>query len=635
MTKAVSIKLFFFCLLPGLLTSFAAQAQLQLLPLEAVPFKNSRFVQAQRMAPAAVDTLRLPFWDDFSTSSSVPDTNRWQLGPDVAITNTIAVLPPSYNVATFDGLQASGRPYSQDPNLSGPSDTLLSLPIQLGSAQLPPEERASVYLSFYWQLQGRGNRPDNQDSLLLYFMAADSSWQQVWSEGGREEIDSAAFVQEIIGLAQAGEQLGVNFFHEGFRFMFVSQTRQSGQYDLWHLDYMYLDRNRSSTDIYYQDRTISEMPASLFYPYTALPIEQYFAAPEKYTRPEFRWAAFNLESPTTDEPVDYYIATQNAQGDTLAKIVEKGLFILDGQEYLVVNADGLAPNALQAYAQLDSLYLTTSLWIISQEPRPYLNANDTARIVNVLHDYFAYDDGTAEYGIEVVGDRGVRVAYEFNLEVKDTLTHIDLYLPYFSQSLGGQFVDLKVWHRLNLNGEGTDSLLYTQRDVSLNNSGGLNEFNSYELGTPLALEPGTFYIGFEKRSSRFLALGFDRNTNHQDKVFVSRDATSWFPGQDEPGTLMMRPRFRQGVDPDVLSSREPLISYPVSIYPNPNSGSFRIISEARRLQLYNSQGQLLGEYLQPPGTFETAVNLQWPTKGLYVVKLIFKDTIQTEKVLIK
>lgn len=635
MSKAASINRFFFFLLPALLGSFAAHAQLQLRALETAPTSNARLLQLQQRASSfAADTLSLPFWDDFSTSASVPDTNRWQKGPDVAVTNTIAVLPPSVNVATFDGLQASGRPYSQDPNLSGPSDTLLSLPINLGAASLPTAEQPSVYLSFYWQLQGRGNRPDEQDSILLYFLDADSAWHQVWSQGGNEAIDSAAFQQEIIGLQQAGTSLGANFFHAGFQFMFISENRQSGQYDLWHLDYVFLDSNRSSSDIYYQDRTISELPTSLFYPYTAMPISQYFAAPEKYTNPVFDWTAFNLQGPATDEPVDYYIATLNESGDTVANIVERGLFILNGQEYLNIQAPGLEPDALQDYAQQDSLYLTTSLWLISQEPRPYLNFNDTAHIRNVLHDYFAYDDGSAEYGIEVIGNRGVRVAYAFNLEVRDTLTHIDLYLPYFSQGLGGQFVDLKVWKRLNLNGEGTDSLLLTQRDVSLNNSSGLNEFNSYELRAPLVLEPGTFYIGFEKRSDRFLALGFDRNTNHQDKVFVSRDASSWSPGQDEPGSLMMRPRFREGVDPDVLSSKESLLDYPVSIYPNPNRGSFKVISEARQLQVFNSQGQLLAEYAQPAGTFETSIRLEGQPAGLYILKLRFKDATVTKKVLI-
>ena len=634
MAKTLSIKPFFICLLPALLCSLAAQAQLQLRALEVAPTKNSRQAPSGRLSLPAADTLSLPFWDDFSKAASVPDTSRWQGGPDVAITNTIAVLPPSYNVATFDGLQASGRPYSQDPNISGPSDTLLSRPIRLGAGALPASEQASVYLSFYWQLQGRGNRPDSQDSLLLYFLGADSAWHKVWAEGGRAEIDSAAFKQELIGLQQAGSSLGANFFHEGFRFMFVSQNRQSGQYDLWHLDYVYLDKNRSSTDRFYQDRTISETPASLFFPYTALPIKQYFADPQKYTNPNFEWTAFSLERPANVEPIDFYISTLNARGDTLVRLAEKDFFRLEGQEYLKVRSPGLSPEALKAYAEEDSLYLTTSLWISSQEPRPYLNANDTAFIQNVLHDYFAYDDGTAEYGIEVIGDRGVRVAYQFNLEVQDTLTHIDLYLPYFSQGLGGQFVDLKVWRRLNLNGEGVDSLLYTQRDVSLNNSAALNEFNSYTLRTPLVLEPGTFYIGFEKRSDRFLALGFDRNINNQDKVFVSRDGNSWYPGQDEPGTLMMRPRFREGVDLNVLSSREPVVEYPVNIFPNPNQGTFKVVSEARQLQVYNSQGQLLQSYQQAAGTFETAVQLQGQPPGLYIVKLIFKDAIQTKKVLI-
>lgn len=640
MARTAPTKLFFLCLLAGLLGPFAARAQLQGVSLPEAPQKESARARLHSGRMAADTVLQLPFWDDFSGSRSVPDTNRWQKGPEVAITNSIAVLPPSYNVATFDGLQASGRPYSQDPNLSGPADSLLSLTIHTGPEELLPEEQSGVYFSFYWQLQGRGNRPDAGDSLLLYFMDADSSWQQVWAESGRQEIDSAAFQQELIGLQQAGEQANASFFHENFRFLFVSYNRQSGQYDLWHVDYIFLDRNRSSSNLYYQDRAISELPPSLFRGYTALPIAQYFAAPETYTNPDFSFSVFSLERPGKEEAVEYNVATLTPAGDTLiqarkALIQDEFGNLLKGQQHFGINGPGIGPEELLPYSDADSLYLNTYVFLTSEEGREFFNHNDTARIVNVLHDYFAYDDGTAEYGMEVRG-QGTRVAYEFRLESRDTLTHIDLYLPYFSQGLGDQRVDLKVWKRLNLNGESTDSLLYTQRDVPLNNSPGLNEFNSYPLHLPQVLEPGTFYIGFEKRSDRFLALGFDRNTNSQEKVFVSTDASSWFAGQEaDAGSLMMRPRFRQGVDPTVLSSREPIIDYPVRIFPNPSEGSFRVASEARRILVYNQQGQLLRSYEQPAGNRETAVNLQGQAAGLYIVKLIFRDGTLTRKVVVR
>jgi hypothetical protein len=647
MKEAASTKILFLFFLAGSLLGFlpgsspAAMAQLRLIPLEPSPAQAPGSKQAaggQMRHYSSHESLRLPFWDDFSFTKSVPDSSLWQNSEHIAVTNTVAVNPPSYNTATFDGIDAFGQPYSQDPNESGEADSLVSHPINLGSEELSAAAQASVYLSFYWQLQGRGNRPDPEDSLKLYFLDDQSVWHAVWREGGRQEIDSAAFKQEIISLQQTGNTLGVNFFHDEFRFKLASHNRRSGMYDLWHVDYIYLDKDRNSSNIYYQDRSISAIPSSLFSPYTALPIDQYFAAPHKYTSPEFSFTAFSLEQPGKYEPVNYSIVTLH-KNDTVYELAQKRPFqsLLEGQQYFDVVNPGIDPSSLRAYRQdRDSLYLSTLVKLFSEEALPFFNHNDTARIENVLHDYFAFDDGSAEYGMEVRGGRGVRIAVEFSLELRDTLTHLDLYLPYFRQSAGGQYVDIKIWKRLaDEENEQTDSLLYTERDVMLANSPGLNQFISYPLRFAQKLEPGTFYIGIEKRSDRFLVLGFDRNTDSRDHVYVSTDGFSWHHGMEDAGSLMLRPRFEQGVSPDVLSSREPAYSYPVNLYPNPSNGSFRVVSEARLLQVYNSQGQLLKTVEPAPGSFESFIDLRGHSGGLYIVKLHFKDAIISKKILIK
>ena len=76
------------------------------------------------------DTLNLPFFDDFSTSSLYPDSSKW-LNNQVYVNNHFPVYPPTLNVATFDVLNAEGRPYNltinKDFNSAG--DSLISQPI--------------------------------------------------------------------------------------------------------------------------------------------------------------------------------------------------------------------------------------------------------------------------------------------------------------------------------------------------------------------------------------------------------------------------------------------------------------------------------------------------------------------------
>ena len=88
----------------------------------------------------AQTSLQLPFFEDFSTAAGYPgidkpNSTRWQPGSGVYINNTMAVNHPTVGVASFDGLNASGRPYVQNNQLAQSyTDTLASLPINLSRA---------------------------------------------------------------------------------------------------------------------------------------------------------------------------------------------------------------------------------------------------------------------------------------------------------------------------------------------------------------------------------------------------------------------------------------------------------------------------------------------------------------------
>ena len=58
-------------------------------------------------------------------------------------------------------------------------------------------------------------------------------WKTVWIDSAVTVSDK--FVQVLIPIR-------ANFYlHSGFQFRFQSYGRQSGQFDVWHLDYVYLD----------------------------------------------------------------------------------------------------------------------------------------------------------------------------------------------------------------------------------------------------------------------------------------------------------------------------------------------------------------------------------------------------------
>ncbi|MBE9492201.1 MAG: T9SS type A sorting domain-containing protein [Bacteroidetes bacterium] len=104
----------------------------------------------------------IPFIDDFSYNGVYPDTNRW-IDQDVYINAHYPIFPVDYGVATFDVLNASGNLYPGASPFPFIADHLTSYPIKLGN--YTPTD--SVYLSFYYQPQGRGDVPLPYDSLVL------------------------------------------------------------------------------------------------------------------------------------------------------------------------------------------------------------------------------------------------------------------------------------------------------------------------------------------------------------------------------------------------------------------------------------------------------------------------------------
>lgn len=119
--------------------------------------------------------LELPFYDDFSNITIYPDTGLW-LDNEVYINAEFAYYPVNYGVATLDVIDARGRVYLEATPFTFVADRLTSKPIRLDSVydpdlgqkkKLSPAD--SVYLSFYYQPQGRGDVPLLHDSLVLEF----------------------------------------------------------------------------------------------------------------------------------------------------------------------------------------------------------------------------------------------------------------------------------------------------------------------------------------------------------------------------------------------------------------------------------------------------------------------------------
>lgn len=133
------------------------------------PFGNAAKAPARK---EVAEARFLPFFDDFSQSNTYPDSTKWT-DNNVLMNAGFPVCPPNRKGATFDVLDADGKVYSYAISNAFIAEYLTSVRIRLDSI-MEPEPRAltpadSVYLSFYYQPQGNGNAPEEQDSLVLQF----------------------------------------------------------------------------------------------------------------------------------------------------------------------------------------------------------------------------------------------------------------------------------------------------------------------------------------------------------------------------------------------------------------------------------------------------------------------------------
>ena len=119
--------------------------------------------------------VKLPFFDNFSDITIYPDTSLW-IDNEAYINAHFPYYPVDYGVATLDVLNARGNIYPNASPFTFIADHLTSKPIRLdalfdenGDSIRPITPTDSVYLSFYYQPQGRGDMPSDQDSLVLEF----------------------------------------------------------------------------------------------------------------------------------------------------------------------------------------------------------------------------------------------------------------------------------------------------------------------------------------------------------------------------------------------------------------------------------------------------------------------------------
>lgn len=608
-----------------------------------------------------LESLQLPFIDDFSSvnKSPYPLQDKW-IGRSVFVNNSFGIHPPTYGVATFDAFDENGKIYSHANNqgISFSADTLMSMPIRLDSIFYPSPRalgvQDSIYLSFFYQPGGGygsvweatkiGNAPSKDDKLVLeMFNSYLKGWVQVWETDGMKmkefcptcdtieiPIENQCYFKYVtIPIKSLGYMLkDFQFRFRSYSSFYVNYNSGGGQ---WNIDYVYLNHGRSLDERTYNDVGFVDVDARIMKEYTTVPSNQFS---EDMLVDDFTLKVSNLSDETLScryrygiykGEVEEAVYFQPEQGEANANIYP---FLEDGYR----TEPNLSPISMgYKFPSLgdDTLIYRVVHVIKSGIINDFIEQNDTLEFTHKFDREYGYDDITAESSIGLTYSRGI-LAYEFNLNKADTLTALRLFFNTSYNDISMTSFTINVW-QAGENDTIPTNLIYESEVFRPDYRNGLNRYVSYFLSKPLLLEKGKFFIGIKQLSETFMNLGFDQNTNSNDKTYyyyLNPDNNKWeWDKSYYYGSMMMRPAFRYHPSDDVSNEDvEKKINNMLKcdIYPNPvSNGNLNVVLpstfiESKTIcQITDMAGRIVYRDAYTPQLYVGKL-----TTGFYVLRLI-------------
>jgi hypothetical protein len=609
------------------------------------------YLRNVEMSSRTGDTLSLPFFDDFSEPFSrlrnlgddYPNPDKW-VGNTVYINNHMAINPLSQGVATFDGLDERGLAYSFGFAIPAVADSLTSACLRMGNVQ------DTAYLSFYYQAQGLGNAPEQDNPLVVEFKDSSQTWNQVWDVEGYE-LDDFDFRHAVIPIA------GDEYLFNGFQFRFLNYASLSGNVDHWHVDYVKVDEQVDTAvyDLAFLGQNFltpqngqQVTSASLLREYHSMPWEHYLVDTAAHMADSCFVAIRNND--VEDVSVNgFHIRIKDSNGTQLFENVQSAPEVLAGRicgslynecNDTPANQPGdKLRSSLEGYnywedppsISSDSTYFLVEGVILNAQDD--VAENDKTAFVQEFYNYYAYDDGTAEqaYGLGELENVG-RVAVKYNIKRQDILRSIQLYLNPVAFDLSDEPVQLAVW----TGGEEPGDTIWTSPTINLNYTEHINYFYHYFLDREVQVNANsTIFIGWiqQPATNQKFSIGMDRRTDNSDKVFYN--LSNFWQQSSIPGSLMIRPVFGEAYDWVGVEEANELGG--LTIYPNPANGQL-FIREKFSGQLNSANIQVIdisGRTVFQQVGYQNSLNLQGLQQGIYVLRIDSENGRFTERIVLQ
>jgi Secretion system C-terminal sorting domain len=581
----------------------------------------------------------LTFMDDFSYQEGYPNRVNW-LDDRAFVNNTMSFNPPSRGMATFDGLNETGRPYNGG---YGVSDVLTSAYLDLSGST-----KDTLFLSYYVEQKGYGYGPSKEDYFSIEFKNGADQWFELPKDtiqGTGLQASSAppGFKYYCVGIPKI-------YQYKGFQFRFAARGSRTGINDVWNLDYVRLSDEKpykivagKKIPLPFADIAFVNNPPSLLKNYTTMPMQQFKGFEQKEI------------NAITDFTINSQFA--NVENITIANVLIKentsNTMLLDGYNFITkLNqkpgySGEIAPfvptansnffdNLKTLPVSAKEMNFTTEYAIsVPEQNKVYKTVlkNDTTRTKTRLSNFYAYDDGSPESVIAASGTTDVQVAVRFTTNVADVLRGVWINFPYFNKINTNQKFNLRVF-------VGQLSQKPTYEKIFLTpiyNTSVINGFSYYELvdkdgkPAPLAIPKGDFYVGWQAAtvSAEPIVVGFDKNNPQAAKYnFGSTQGTWQALGNSAKGAILLRPVLTKD---GVITADEDVKTFDFDVYPNPTSNELFISGLSENVEKVTYQiFDLNGKNLQQ-GQLDGSINVEHFTNGVYLLRLSSNGKSQLKK----
>lgn len=445
----------------------------------------------------ANDTIRIPFFDDFSLPTIYPDTSLWA-DKQAFINGDYPLFPPSTGVATLDAIDYNGAVYNHlNYNQTGAADALTSKPIRLNSIKNPEVDKNKTFLSFFYQPQGIGDAPELGDSLVLQFYAPeDDKWITVWKRHGETYAEfkkifprkyddyDIEFEQVIVQIADE------KFFRDGFRFRFKNYVSLSGSHkpdyagnvDHWHIDYVMLNSKGLSYHQNISDVAFVYPLQSILSEYTSMPWTHFQTNPADYMKKQMVITYINNDPHKDGRNIHnlqivFHDSLGTAPNDTIFAGSGTGpLNLAPGRRYsntpIPLDKPPVSTENERALFEIRCEYTT-------DETDP--TENNQISIYQDFNDTYSYDDGTAEngYGLAGEGTKNAMLAYKFETPVTDTLRAVKMYFNHTKNNANDKYFVLTIWD--DNNGEPGEIIFSQIGTKPFFDTDSMHQFRTYNL----------------------------------------------------------------------------------------------------------------------------------------------------------